>query len=76
MAGAMKLFKDSLEKLMAYEGNTPEILELLNKAKKDFMFFEFMNGSDNFIPTLIFKKSMLILKNMNTATGLYAKGAK
>ena len=76
MTAAMKLFKESLEKLISYKENTPEILTLLNKAKKDFMFFEFMNGSNKFIPSLIFKKSMMILKNMNTATGLYAKIAK
>jgi len=73
---AMKLFKDSLEKLIKYENNTPEILVLLHKVEKDFMFFEFMHGSDKFIPTLIFKKSMIILKNMNLVTGLYAKIAK
>ena len=30
-------------------------------------------SSSKFIPTLIYKKSNEILKDMNTATGLYAK---
>jgi len=32
-----------------------------------------MSDSHTFIPSLLFKKSMTILKDMNTATGLYAK---
>ncbi len=74
MDKSMSLFKASLEKLIAYEKNTEEISKLLNSAKKSFMFFEFMNKSKSkFIPTLIYKKSNDILKNMNAATGLYTK---
>jgi nitrate/nitrite-specific signal transduction histidine kinase len=73
MNKAMDLFKTSLEKLMKSDMNTPEITALLIKAKKSFMFFEIMNkSSSKFIPTLIYKKSNEILKDMNTATGLYA----
>ena len=73
MNKAMDLFKTSLEKLMQSDMNTPEITVLLVKAKKSFMFFEIMNkSSSKFIPTLIYKKSNEILKDMNTATGLYA----
>ncbi len=73
MNKAMELFKTSLEKLMQSDMNTPEITVLLIKAKKSFMFFEIMNkSSSKFIPTLIYKKSNEILKDMNTATGLYA----
>jgi len=47
---------------------------LLNKAKRSFMFFEFMNRSKKkFIPSLIYKKSNDILKNMNRVTGLYTQ---
>lgn len=74
MKDAMSLFKISLEKLMKYEKNTPEILVLLKNAKRSFMFFEFMNRSKKrFVPTLIYKKSNEILENMNTATKLYVK---
>ena len=73
MDRAMKLFKASLEKLMQSDLNTPEISSLLTKAKKSFMFFEVMNrSSSKFIPALIYKKSNEILKDMNSATGLYA----
>jgi len=73
MNKSMKLFKDSLEKLKKSEMNTPEITALLNKAGKSFRFFEIMNKSQSkFIPALIYKKSNEILKDMNTATGLYA----
>ncbi len=71
---AMKLFKTSLQKLMAYEKNTPEITTLLKKSQRDFMFFEIMSrSSSKFIPALIYKKSNEILKNMNSATKLYTK---
>ncbi|WP_294951288.1 type IV pili methyl-accepting chemotaxis transducer N-terminal domain-containing protein [Sulfurovum sp.] len=77
MDQAMKLFKTSLERLKASKMNTPEITALLNKAQRSFMFFEIMNRSQSkFIPALIYKKSNDILKNMNTATGLYAAQEK
>ncbi len=72
MDTTMKLFKDSSDKLMASDMNTPEITKLLKLSKRYFMFFEIMNkSSKKFIPTLIYKKSNQILKSMNTATGLY-----
>lgn len=74
MNKAMDLFKTSAEKLLSYEKNTPEIIALLNSAKKSFMFFEIMNrSSSRFTPVLIYEKSNKILKDMNTVTGLYAK---
>lgn len=73
MNKAMDLFKTSTEKLLGYEKNTPEIVILLKKAKKSFMFFEIMNkSSSRFTPVLIYEKSNKILKDMNTVTGLYA----
>ena len=73
MDDAMKLFSTSLDRLMAAKMSTPEIQALLKKAKNAFLFFQIMNrSSSKFIPTLIYKKSNDILKNMNTATGLYA----
>lgn len=77
MDDAMNLFSTSLEKLMASEMTTPEILSLLKKAKNSFLFFQIMNrSSSKFIPSLIYKKSNDILKSMNTATGLYAAQEK
>lgn len=73
MDEAMKLFRESLDRLKQSEMNTPEITSLLEKAEKSFKFFEIMNRSKSkFIPALIYKKSNEILKDMNTATGLYA----
>ena len=73
MSDAMDLFKTSLQILSKYESNTPEISKLLAKVKRSFMFFEIMNkSSSKFIPSLIYKKSNDMLKNMNSATGLYA----
>lgn len=77
MDKAMNLFKTSLDKLMKSDMSTPEINKLLKKAEKSFMFFEIMNkSSSKFIPSLIYKKSNEMLKDMNTATGLYAAQEK
>jgi len=73
MNKSMSLFKDSLERLKKSDMNTPEITALLKKVEKSFQFFEIMNRSNSkFIPALIYKKSNDILRDMNTATGLYA----
>jgi len=73
MDAAMKLFSDSLDRLIASDLNTDEINKLLARVKKNFMFFQVMNKSQSkFIPSLIYKKSNEILKDMNTVTGLYA----
>jgi nitrate/nitrite-specific signal transduction histidine kinase len=73
MDAAMKLFSDSLDRLMASDLNTDEINKLLARVKKNFMFFQVMNKSQTkFIPSLIYKKSNEILMDKNTVTGLYA----
>jgi hypothetical protein len=52
--------------------NTKEISTLLTKVKRSFMFFEMMSKSNSkFVPTLIYKKSNDMLKNMNSATEKY-----
>ena len=77
MSKAMDLYKTSLEKLKKSEMSTPEIMVLLNRSGKAFRFFEVMNkSSSKFIPSLIYKKSNEMLKDMNTATGLYAAQEK
>jgi len=69
---AMKLFKTSLAELENSSLNTDEIKTFLAKVKRSFMFFEMMSKSKSkFVPTLIYKKSNDILKNMNSATQKY-----
>ncbi len=77
MADTMKLFKASLDKLIASEMSTPKIQMLLSKACVAFMFFEVMNRPHSkFIPTLIYEKSNEILHTMDIVTGLYAAQEK
>jgi archaellum component FlaC len=77
MESSMKLFKESLDELEKSELNTEEINSLLSEVKKSFMFFEVMNKSSSvFIPTLIYKKSNDILKNMNSVTHCYVEECK
>jgi len=72
MDDTMKLFKESLKRLQKSEINDEKINKLLLKVEKSFMFFEIMNKSNNiFIPTLIYKKSDDILKNMDLITKYY-----
>jgi len=71
---ALTLFKSSLETLEKSPLNNDEINALLVKVKRSFIFFEMMNRSKSkFVPTLIYKKSNDILKNMNSVTQLYVK---
>lgn len=73
---AMEQFSAAHKTLSSSPLNTDEIKELLAKAEKSYLFFENMgkSSSGKFIPSLINKSAMEILKNMNTATGLYAPG--
>jgi nitrate/nitrite-specific signal transduction histidine kinase len=74
MDETMKLFEESHKKLASYEKNPAEVTKLLNKVNRSFLFFKIMNKSNKkFIPSLIYKKSDDILKNMNEATILYTK---
>ncbi|OQX50230.1 MAG: hypothetical protein B5M46_01055 [Epsilonproteobacteria bacterium 4484_20] len=71
----LKLFKTSLGTLERSSLNSDEINALLKKVKRSFIFFEMMNRSrSKFVPTLIYKKSNDILKNMNSITQLYVSG--
>jgi len=71
---ALTLFKTSLETLEKSPLNDDEINTLLAKVKRSFVFFEMMNRSKSkFVPTLIYKKSNDILKNMDRVTQLYVK---
>jgi len=77
MTKAMDLYRTSLVKLEKSDMSTDEIMKLLKKSKKAFKFFQIMNkSSSKFIPTLIYKKSNEMLRDMNTATGLYAAQEK
>jgi len=72
LQSAIKLFDDSLNLLIKTELNTPKIMEKLNSVQKDFTFFKVMSKSNSkFIPSLIYRKSNLILQEMNGVTELY-----
>ncbi len=78
LSTAMEQFTAAHKKLLASSLNTDETNALLAKVGKSFMFFEMMGNSKSkkFIPSLINRSANNILKNMNTATGLYASGKK
>jgi len=72
MDKSMELFETSLAELQNSKLNTKEINNLLKEVNKSFTFFKIMNKTSNtFIPTLIYKKSNDILKNMNIITHNY-----
>jgi len=71
---AMKLFRISLDKLNNYNKNSKEVKTLLVKVEKSFLFFEMMSKSKSkFIPSLIYKKSIEILEDMNNIVVYYQK---
>ena len=71
---AMKTFSSSLEILEKYDNNTDDIKKLLANVKRSYRFFEMMNkSSQRFIPTLIYKKSNDILRDMNEITNKYTQ---
>lgn len=72
MDKSMKLFEESLVQLKKFKFNTKEINNLLKEVEQSFTFFKIMNKkSKTFIPTLIYKKSNDILKNMDKVTTNY-----
>jgi len=74
MEETIKSFKESLNKLEKYPKNTDAINKLIKSTKKAFLFFDIMSKSKSkFIPSLIYKKSLEILNNMDTIVSLYAK---
>ncbi|MEN8146615.1 MAG: type IV pili methyl-accepting chemotaxis transducer N-terminal domain-containing protein [Campylobacterota bacterium] len=78
LSTAMEQFSAAHKKLLATPLNTDKTNALLAKVGKSYMFFEIMGKSNSkkFIPSLINRSANEILKNMNTATGLYASGKK
>jgi hypothetical protein len=72
LQASIHLFKESHERLLHYEKNSDEIKKLLSKVAREFKFFEFMSHSKSrFIPSLIYKKSNEILRDMDRVTKLY-----
>jgi len=67
-------FKNGLDILKNESLNNKEIKKSIQKVEKSFVFFEVMNKTSNkFIPTLIYKKSKIIYKNMNNIRDEYLK---
>jgi len=68
----IKEFKKASNILMKSSLNTNEITKLLKKSNKSLIFLEMMSRSETkFIPSLIYKKSNDILRDMNKVTELY-----
>lgn len=69
----MEQFSSAHQTLLASPLNTDEINTLLVEVGMSYRFFDIMGKlkSDKFIPSLINKSAMDILKNMNTVTKLY-----
>ena len=67
-------FKQALDKLEKYPKNTDEINKLIKNSRKTFLFFDIMSKSKSkFIPSLIYKKSLDILEDMEKVVSIYTK---
>ena len=74
MQTTMSNFKQALDKLEKYPKNTDTINKLLKNSRKTFLFFDIMSKSKSkFIPSLIYKKSLDILEDMEKIVLLYTK---
>jgi len=74
MQNTISSFKQALDKLEKYPKNTDVINKLLKKSRKTFLFFDIMSKSKSkFIPSLIYKKSLDILEDMEKVVLLYTK---
>lgn len=77
LTDTMRSFKEAMGILEGSSLNTDEIKKFLSKTKRAFVFFEMMNRPKaKFIPTLLYRKSNVILENMNKATNAYASAKK
>jgi predicted HicB family RNase H-like nuclease len=80
MAGAdealkipMKRFRDSMDFLYKSPDTGPEMLKILKKLEKTYLFFQVMNQSGTFTPTLVAKKTDRMLKEAIKLTRLYVE---
>ena len=71
MESAMKTFKDSLDFLMKTEFMDTQMQKKIKKLSQIYRFFQVMNESDNYVPTIISKKSDKMLKYADELTKLY-----
>ncbi len=76
MKEAMKLFRENLDFLEKAEPKGKEIDSRLKKLEKIYLFFQIMNASDNYVPTIITKKSDKMLKYGDELTTLYIEKLK
>jgi len=74
MKTAIEEFEKSVTLLKEAKVNTPEMMEKLRKVERGFLYFKMIDtlGSRS-IPTLIYKKSNMILKNARALAKVYDK---
>lgn len=76
MTKAMAILKESLE-FLAKEGPSGELTDKeMKKLKKIQQFYQIMLQSDDFVPTIITKKSDRMVKYANELIALYLKQEK
>lgn len=74
MKETLSKFKESLDKLEKYPKNTDKVNKLLKNSKKAFLFFDIMSRSKSkFIPSLIYRKSLEILEDMDKIVSIYTQ---
>jgi len=76
MKDTMIIFADTLDSLGKAELASAEMQKKLTKMKKIYRFFQVMNESDNYVPTIVSKKSSKMLKYANELTKLYINTIK
>ena len=69
----MKRFRGSMDFLYKSPDTGPEMLKILKKLEKTYLFFQVMNESGTFTPTLVAKKTDRMLKDAIKLTQLYVE---
>ena len=69
----MKRFRGSMDYLLKAPETGPEMKKILDRLEKTYLFFQVMNESGTFTPSLVAKKTDRMLRDASQLTRLYAE---
>ncbi len=76
MKKAMGVFRETLDRLQKVELKDERVEKDLKKLESIYLFFDVMNGSESFVPTIVNKKSNKMLKYADELTSIFVEKLK